>query len=181
MAYKKKTAINWCIDCKIGLANEEVVNGLCERCGGATEKREKEQWMLAITKYADRLYDDLDKVDYLEKIKIQQRNWIGRNEGAEIVFPISQKTWKQPRALIIHGFDGDPSEGWKPWLTSSLEMAGFEVRSPKLPNTKHPNFEETMAFLKKETADFTKDDTVIGHSLGAHFALKLAEKKSLQK
>ncbi|MEK7115660.1 MAG: class I tRNA ligase family protein, partial [Patescibacteria group bacterium] len=83
LAYKKKTAINWCIDCKIGLANEEVVNGLCERCGGATEKREKEQWMLAITKYADRLYDDLDKVDYLEKIKIQQRNWIGRSEGAE--------------------------------------------------------------------------------------------------
>ena len=150
LAYKKKTAINWCIDCKIGLANEEVVNGLCERCGGATEKREKEQWMLAITKYADRLYDDLDKVDYLEKIKIQQRNWIGRSEGAEIVFPISQKTWKQPRALIIHGFDGDPSEGWKPWLTSSLEMAGFEVRSPKLPNTKHPNFEETMAFLKRK-------------------------------
>ncbi len=86
LAYKKKTAINWCIDCKIGLANEEVVGGLCERCGGITEKREKEQWMLAITKYADRLYDDLDTVDYLEKIKIQQRNWIGRSEGAEIEF-----------------------------------------------------------------------------------------------
>ena len=80
--------INWCLSCKIGLANEEVVDGKCERCGGETEKREKEQWMLAITKYADRLLKDLDKVDYLEKIKIQQRNWIGKSEGAEIEFRI---------------------------------------------------------------------------------------------
>ncbi len=98
LAYKKKTAINWCIDCKIGLANEEVVGGLCERCGGGTEKREKEQWMLAITKYADRLYDDLDSVDYLERIKIQQRNWIGRSNGAEITFKLhySSQTHADP-------------------------------------------------------------------------------------
>ncbi|MDP3958045.1 MAG: class I tRNA ligase family protein [bacterium] len=88
LAYKKKTLINWCVDCKIGLANEEVVDGACERCGGSTEKREKEQWMLAITKYADRLHDDLDTVDYEERIKIQQRNWIGRSEGAEISFQL---------------------------------------------------------------------------------------------
>ena len=89
LAYKAKTEINWCPSCKIGLANEEVVGGMCERCGGPTEKREKEQWMLAITKYADRLDKDLDTVDYLPKIKIQQRNWIGRSEGAEINFQIS--------------------------------------------------------------------------------------------
>ena len=89
LAYKKKTQINWCLSCKIGLANEEVVDGKCERCGGQTEKRDKEQWMLAITKYAGRLYDDLNKVDYLEKIKTQQRNWIGPSEGAIIQFPIS--------------------------------------------------------------------------------------------
>jgi leucyl-tRNA synthetase len=81
LAYKKKMVINWCPKDKIGLANEEVVNGCCERCGTAVEKREKEQWMLAITKYADRLDRDLDTVNYLEKIKIQQRNWIGRSEG----------------------------------------------------------------------------------------------------
>jgi len=86
LAYKKKTEINWCLSCKIGLANEEVVDGACERCGGETEKREKEQWMLAITKYADRLHDDLDAVDYQERIKLQQKNWIGRSEGAEISF-----------------------------------------------------------------------------------------------
>lgn len=81
LAYKAKMMINWCPKDKIGLANEEVVDGACERCGTVVEKREKEQWMLAITKYADRLYKDLDDVDYLEKIKIQQRNWIGRSEG----------------------------------------------------------------------------------------------------
>ncbi len=87
-AYKKKMAINWCPKDKIGLANEEVVNGCCERCGTPVEKKEKEQWMLAITKYADRLDKDLDEVDFLEKIKIQQRNWIGKSGGAEISFKI---------------------------------------------------------------------------------------------
>jgi len=88
LAYKKKMEINWCPKDKIGLANEEVVNGCCERCGTAVEKREKEQWMLAITKYADRLDKDLDDVDFLEKIKLQQRNWIGKSEGAEISFQL---------------------------------------------------------------------------------------------
>jgi leucyl-tRNA synthetase len=88
LAYKKKTEINWCPKDKIGLANEEVVNGCCERCGEPTIKKEKEQWILAITKYADRLDKDLDDVDYLEKIKIQQRNWIGKSEGSQINFKI---------------------------------------------------------------------------------------------
>ena len=89
LAYKKKMPINWCPSCKIGLAHEEVVDGKCERCGAAVEQREKEQWLLAITKYADRLIKDLDTVDYLEKIKTQQVNWIGRSEGAIIKFQIS--------------------------------------------------------------------------------------------
>lgn len=89
LAYKATTAINWCPKDKIGLANEEVVDGKCERCGTPVEKREKEQWMLAITKYAQRLYDDLDTVDYIERAKTQQKNWIGPSEGAEIDFPIA--------------------------------------------------------------------------------------------
>ena len=88
LAYKKKTTINWCPKDKIGLANEEVVDGCCERCGTPTEKKEKEQWMMAITKYAERLDKDLDNVDYPERVKIQQRNWIGKSEGAEIDFRI---------------------------------------------------------------------------------------------
>jgi leucyl-tRNA synthetase len=88
LCYKAKMAINWCPKDKIGLANEEVVGGVCERCGGPVEKREKEQWMIAITKYADRLLSDLDTVDYLPKIKKQQADWIGRSEGAEVEFAV---------------------------------------------------------------------------------------------
>ncbi|MEI7480136.1 MAG: class I tRNA ligase family protein, partial [bacterium] len=94
LAYKKKLAINWCPKDLIGLANEEVINGCCERCGAVVEKKEKEQWMLAITKYADRLDKDLDDVNFLEKIKIQQRNWIGRSEGSELSFNIANSEEK---------------------------------------------------------------------------------------
>ncbi|MFZ2049181.1 MAG: class I tRNA ligase family protein [Minisyncoccia bacterium] len=86
LAYKAKIAINWCPKDKIGLANEEVVNGCCERCGTKVEKRDKEQWMLAITKYADRLDKDLETVDFPERVKLSQKNWIGKSEGSEIVF-----------------------------------------------------------------------------------------------
>ena len=94
LAYKKKMTINWCPKDLIGLANEEVVNGCCDRCGEKVEKKEKEQWMLAITKYADRLDKDLDEVNFLEKIKIQQRNWIGRSEGSELSFNIAHSEEK---------------------------------------------------------------------------------------
>lgn len=88
LAYKKEFPVNWCPSCKVGLANEEVVNGVCERCGTPTEHKLKNQWMLKITEYADRLIDDLDEVKYLDSIKAQQRNWIGRSFGAEIDFSI---------------------------------------------------------------------------------------------
>ncbi|MCG2690245.1 leucine--tRNA ligase [Candidatus Parcubacteria bacterium] len=88
LAYKAKIPINWCLSCKIGLANEEVVDGACERCGGAIEKREKEQWLIKITKYADKLIDGLKLVDFPERVKAQQINWIGKSCGYEIEFPI---------------------------------------------------------------------------------------------
>src|SRR3990167_4009598 len=88
LAYKAKSYINWCPSCKIGLANEEAVGDICDRCGSRTEKRKKEQWMLAITKYAERLDKDLDLVDYPDRVKSQQRNWIGKSEGSEIDFKI---------------------------------------------------------------------------------------------
>jgi leucyl-tRNA synthetase len=88
LAYKATLPINWCPACKIGLANEEVVDGSCERCGAKVTKKEKEQWILRITKYADRLVRDLDKVDYPEKVKVLQKDWIGRSEGFEIKFKI---------------------------------------------------------------------------------------------
>ncbi len=89
LAYKATMPINFCTGCKVGLANEEVVNGVCERCGSPVVQKEKSQWMLRITKYAQRLIDDLDDVDFLDKIKAQQKNWIGRSEGAEVTFKIA--------------------------------------------------------------------------------------------
>ena len=86
MAYKATMSVNWCTSCKVVLANEEVVEGVCERCGAPVIRKEKSQWMLRITKYAQRLIDDLDDLDYIERVKIQQRNWIGRSEGTEIAF-----------------------------------------------------------------------------------------------
>ena len=88
LAYKKNQPINWCLPCKTGLANEEIVDGGCERCGGAVEKRDKEQWMLAITKYADSLLDGLNDVDYINRAKLQQEHWIGRKEGVNIAYPV---------------------------------------------------------------------------------------------
>ncbi|MCK9268778.1 MAG: class I tRNA ligase family protein, partial [Alkaliphilus sp.] len=89
LAYKTEMAINWCPSCKIGLANEEVVNGRCERCGAEVVRRQKSQWMLKITEYAERLLNDLDIVDYIDRVKIQQTNWIGRSEGMEVDFEIT--------------------------------------------------------------------------------------------
>ena len=86
LAYKKATTVNYCTGCKVVLANEEVVNGVCERCGSPVVQKVKSQWMLKITAYADRLIDDLEDVDYIERVKTQQRNWIGRSHGAEINF-----------------------------------------------------------------------------------------------
>ena len=88
LAYKKKMPINWCPSCKIGLANEEVIGDKCERCGAQTEKKEKEQWILRITKYADKLLEGLKSVNYLERIRVQQENWIGKSEGASVKFLI---------------------------------------------------------------------------------------------
>jgi len=91
LAYKHEMPINWCPSCKVGLANEEVIQGNCERCGGEVVRKVKNQWMLKITEYADRLIDDLELVDYIERVKIQQTNWIGRSEGADIDFQIAGK------------------------------------------------------------------------------------------
>ena len=90
LAYKTSMPVNWCTSCKCVLANEEVVNGVCERCGSEVIRKEKSQWMLKITEYAQRLIDDLDQVDFIERVKTQQKNWIGRSTGAEVTFNTTQ-------------------------------------------------------------------------------------------
>lgn len=92
LAYKKEMAVNWCTSCKCVLANEEVVGGHCERCGSEVAHRKKSQWMLKITEYADRLVDDLESVNYIKPVKVQQKNWIGRSHGAEVIFTTTSDT-----------------------------------------------------------------------------------------
>ena len=94
LAYKSQMPINWCTSCKCGLANEEVVNGVCERCGSPVVRKVKSQWMLKITEYADKLIDDLDGLDYIERVKVSQKNWIGRSYGAEVEFKLKDKEEK---------------------------------------------------------------------------------------
>ena len=83
--------INWCTSCKVGLANEEVVNGVCERCGSEVVRKVKSQWMLKITEYADKLLEGLNSVDYVERVKVSQKNWIGKSTGAEVDFILKDK------------------------------------------------------------------------------------------
>lgn len=173
LAYKKKMPVNWCRSCKIVLANEEVENGRCERCKGEVEKREKEQWLLKITEYADRLIDDLDKVYYLEKIKIQQKNWIGRSEGAEINFDINQKF----NYIFLHGHKGSIKGNFFPWLKKELDKRGNKVWAKDLPGGTEPKVDEQIAFLKKN-AKFDKDTVVVTHSLGGPLLMKYLEATS---
>lgn len=156
LAYKKKMTINWCPKDLIGLANEEVIDGKCERCGTAVEKREKEQWMLAITKYAERLDRDLDDVDYLPQIKTQQRNWIGKSEGAEINFLLDFK--KNPKDNDNRGPHGERAQ-IKVFTTRPDTLYGvtYIVLSPEHPwvtlatDAAHDvllNKEEVIAYIK---------------------------------
>lgn len=127
LAYKKEMAVNWCNSCKIGLANEEVVNGGCERCGSEVVRKNKNQWMLKITEYAERLIKDLDLVDYIERVKIQQKNWIGRSEGMEVDFEITGG-----KKITVYTTRPD-----------TLFGATYMVMSPE-----HPYIEELSDYIK---------------------------------
>lgn len=143
LAYKQKTLINWCPKDKTGLANEEVINGCCERCGTPVEKKEKDQWMLAITKYADRLDKDLDKVDYLPQIKLQQRNWIGRSEGSQITFGLKAKGSKLKASVDVFTTRADTLFG----VTYMVLAPEHPLLKQLLPEVE--NKEEVNKYIKK--------------------------------
>lgn len=171
LAYQAEMPINWCPKDKIGLANEEVIGGKCERCGTAVTRKRQKQWMLKITAYAERLLKDLDRVDYLPDIKQQQVHWIGRSEGAEVTFrlPVAK------RYVLLHGFTATPDANFHPWLKQQLEALGAEVIVPALPNTEHPTEEGQVGYVL-EHVPFDQETVLLGHSLGAVVALKVVEK-----
>ena len=138
LAYKAEIPINWCTSCNVGLSNEEVVNGKCERCHGRVVRKQKKQWMLKITAYADRLIQDLDTVDFLDRIKVQQKNWIGKSYGADVEFEL------EPVQEKIHVFTTRPD---------TLFGATYMVMSPEHPliekmASKIKNFDEVKKYLK---------------------------------
>ncbi len=156
LAYKTTMPINFCTGCKVGLANEEVVNGVCERCGSPVVQKEKSQWMLKITEYAQRLIDDLDDVDYLDKIKAQQRNWIGRSEGAEVEFKISGTD----KTLTVYTTRPDTLFG-ATYMVVAPEHHIIEELKDKITNMDDINDYKYKASLKSdfERAELNKEKT----------------------
>ncbi len=156
LAYKATMPINFCTGCKVGLANEEVVNGVCERCGSPVVQKEKSQWMLRITKYAQRLIDDLDDVDYLDKIKAQQKNWIGRSEGAEVTFKIADSN----ETLTVYTTRPDTLFG-ATYMVVAPEHHIIDKLSDKITNMDEIEEYKHQASLKSdfERAELNKEKT----------------------
>ena len=156
LAYKATMPINFCTGCKVGLANEEVVNGVCERCGSPVVQKEKSQWMLKITEYAQRLIDDLDDVDFLEKIKTQQINWIGRSEGAEVKFKIADSD----EELLVFTTRPDTLFG-ATYMVIAPEHKLIEKLADKITNLNEVKEYQNKAALKSdfERSEINKDKT----------------------
>lgn len=175
LAYEATGLINWCPKDKTGLANEEVIDGCCERCGTKVEKKETRQWYLKITAYAEKLLEGLKTLkDWPEPVKLQQENWIGKSEGAEINFPIFESS-HESNFLILHGRNGSPDNHTFPWLRKSLEEKGFKVQVPALPNTAEPSDEAQTDFVQKN-CEINEHTVIIGHSFGGVVALRLLER-----
>ncbi len=171
LAYRKKAEVNWCPKDLTVLSDEQVIDGCCERCGSKVEKRNLEQWFFKITKYADRLLNNIDSLDWSEKVKTAQRNWIGRSEGSVIDFLIDGKS----RFINLHGFTGSGQKNFFPWLKKELEAKGHEVITPELPDTNEGNVEKQVQYVI-DNYTFDSDTVVLGHSLGSVVALKILER-----
>ena len=156
LAFKTTMPINFCTGCKVGLANEEVVNGVCERCGSPVVQKEKSQWMLKITEYAQRLIDDLDDLDFLDKIKAQQKNWIGRSEGAEVNFKIKDTD----DTLLIYTTRPDTIFG-ATYMVVSPEHPFIKKYESKIENLKEVKEYQEKAAMKSdfERAELNKEKT----------------------
>ena len=160
LAYKATMPINFCTGCKVGLANEEVVNGVCERCGSPVVQKEKSQWMLKITEYAQRLIDDLGDLDFLDKIKAQQTNWIGRSEGAEVNFKLSSNGEELDSNLLIYTTRPDTMFG-ATYMVVAPEHNLIEKYADKITNLDEVKAYKEKAALKSdfERAELNKEKT----------------------
>lgn len=172
LAYEATGLINWCPSCKTGLANEEVIDGACERCGTKVEKKEMKQWYLKITAYAEKLLEGLKTLDkWPEAVKLQQENWIGRKEGINITYDVAN----DKNYVLLHGYTGSPEGIFFPWIKRELDRRKFKYQIPDLPNTNQPKEEEQVNFVL-QNCKFDSNTVLFGHSLGTVVALKVLEK-----
>lgn len=171
LAYRKKQAVNWCPSCQTVLSDEQAEGGTCERCGSVVERKELEQWSFRITQYAEQLLEDLPTLDWSEKIKIAQRNWIGKSEGALLRFSLEKKT----PYVFLHGLAASPEKNFWPWLKKKLEAQGHHVEAPLLPHANDPEIEAKVEYVLSHIS-FSSDTILVAHSLGSIVALKVLEK-----
>ena len=177
LAYRKKSPVNWCPSCLTVLADEQASSGACERCGTQVTKKDLEQWFFKITDYADRLLENLKTIDWSEPVKIAQRNWIGKSEGAEIEFPISG--YEISKVVLMHGKDTNPTEKWYPWLIKHVEERGVSCIAPYLPVPENPEMEKWISEIDKTKPD--KDTVLIGHSRGGVAIMRWLERQPKEK
>ena len=176
LVYQKETPVNWCPSCKTVLANEQVVDGKCERCDSEVVQKSMLQWNMKITDYADRLIDDLDGLNWPKEIKDSQRNWIGRSEGAEIDFPlVIDADKKKYTYVILHGYQCPPDIPRYNYWKAELEKQGHRVIVPALPNPDLPSEDEQVA-TALAAAEYDENTVLFGHSLGCVVAMKVVEK-----
>jgi leucyl-tRNA synthetase len=187
LAYRAGAEVNWCPSCKTVLADEQVIQketegsketqetkvtiGVCERCDTPVEKRNLEQWFFRITEYADRLLQDLEKIEWPQKVKTAQRNWIGKSTGATVRFPLAKKY----HFVLLHGFGGSAQGNFFPWIKKELESEGHTVEVLDLPNTDHPQEAEQVDYVL-EHSKLDQNTILFGHSLGSVVAMKVLEK-----
>jgi len=176
LAYQATLPINWCPSCKTGLANEEVVDGRCERCGAVVTKKNIKQWVLKITDYAEKLLEDLEKLDWPEKIKEMQKNWIGKSVGADIEFQVERKG----EILLVHGKDtNSKGKDWYVWLKNLCKTNNVDFIAPDLPKSEDPILNEWIQEIEKNNPD--ENSILIGHSRGGVAILRYLERLNSNK
>jgi leucyl-tRNA synthetase len=190
LAYRKKAPVNWCPSCKTVLADEQVVRkskiknqksktaevavSVCERCETPVVKKDLEQWFFRITDYAERLLQNLERLDWSEKVKIAQKNWIGKSEGAELEFEV--RTREKPNFVLLHGYRGSPERNFFPWLKKELSRRGYKVQAPLLPHSDKAKANEKNALeVLRRKVKFDKNTILLGHSLGTVVAMKAVQ------